>query len=73
MTIKLDPLRHNVPIVDRQGFPTPQFLQQWQAMLDQLKAAQADTGVEAGSYGGVAQDMAITVDARGRITLIEDV
>lgn len=25
----IDPLSHNVPIVDREGRPTPQFIRQW--------------------------------------------
>lgn len=43
----IDPLNHNVPIVDAQGRPTPQFIRQW---------------VQARTVNLTVDDLTITVD-----------
>lgn len=37
---RVDPLQYNVPIVDERGLPTPQFLRQWQMLLQRLEDAE---------------------------------
>lgn len=37
--VRVDPLQHNVPIVDGNGRPTPEFLRQWQQLIRELAEA----------------------------------
>lgn len=71
-TRPVDPLSHNVPIVDAQGRPTPQFIQQWAVLVSRLQELSDGTGVTPGTYGGVGQDVSITVNTQGQITAISN-
>jgi hypothetical protein len=50
----IDPLRHEVPIVDTAGRPTPQFMRQWM----QTRSVDEAVGVAADSLTGLLDDFA---------------
>lgn len=39
--VAIDPLQHNVSIVDSKGRPTPAFLRQWQLLIRELAEAKS--------------------------------
>jgi hypothetical protein len=59
----IDPLRPGTPIVDAQGRPTKEFLQQW----EKLRRLVADVPGVAGDYDTAAGDVRFTVNAQGKI------
>lgn len=63
----IDPLRPETPIVDAQGRPTREFMQQW----EKLRRLVADVQGVAGEYDTAAGDVSFTVSEQGRITAIE--
>jgi hypothetical protein len=50
----IDPLRHDVPIVDMSGRPTPQFMRQWM----QTRSVDEAVGVASDSLAGLLDDFA---------------
>lgn len=51
----IDPLRHDVPIVDAAGRPTPQFMRQWM----QTRSVDEAVGVASDSLAGLLDDFAV--------------
>lgn len=68
MTAKpLQPLAHNVPIVDSRNCPTPEFMLKW---AQQQSINVGVTGVKPGSYADASHVAVITVNAKGQLTKV---